>query len=212
MHIKNGKIMSDSEAIENAVKQRQHDCMGKRYVGATLSSIRGETWVQQKIINFLEKPQNFLVYCGSPGIGKTHLCASLVEWMMKSYGFNWRYYTEDKLLKELRTSMDTVRGDYLDVLKYMIDDDFLIVDDIGSSTKHTEWREEILFAILDSRYNSMKPTVFTSNFCQKEFKEKYHHRIHSRLFSTENTIIEIEKGVDFRLIEKSKIENKIEKP
>lgn len=108
--------------------------------------------------------------------------------------------------------MDTIRGDYLDVLKYMIDDEFLIIDDIGSSTKHTEWREEVLFYILDSRYNSMKPTIFTSNFSQDEFKEKYHSRIHSRLFATENTLIEIPKGTDYRLLEKSKIENKIEKP
>lgn len=106
--------------------------------------------------------------------------------------------------------MDSLNGDYLEVLKYLIDDDFLIIDDVGSSTKHTEWREEILFAILDSRYNSMKPTVITSNFSQQQFIDKYHRRIHSRLFSTENTIIEIENGVDYRLLQKSKIENKVQ--
>jgi len=129
---------------------------------------------------------------------------------MRNYNSNWRYFTEDNLLKQLRGSMDSLNGDYLEVLKYLIDDDFLIIDDVGSSTKHTEWREEILFAILDSRYNSMKPTVITSNFSQQQFIDKYHRRIHSRLFSTENTIIEIENGVDYRLLQKSKIENKVQ--
>ncbi len=106
--------------------------------------------------------------------------------------------------------MDSIKGDYLDVLKYMIDDEFLILDDVGSSTKQTEWREEILFEILDYRYNTMKPTIITSNFAGEDFKKNYHSRVHSRLFSNENTIIEIPNGVDFRLEQLSKMENKIE--
>jgi len=106
--------------------------------------------------------------------------------------------------------MDSIRGDYLDVLRYMIDDDFLILDDVGSSTKHTDWREEVLFEILDYRYNNMKPTLITSNFTSEDFKKYYHFRVHSRLFANDNTIIEIPNGVDFRLEELSRIENKIE--
>lgn len=158
----------------------------------------------------MKKPTNFLVYCGSPGIGKTHLCAAMMDWIIKNYGSNWRYWKENDLLKSLRESMERMQGDYLDILKYMIDSDFLIIDDVGSSTKKSEWREEILFEILDSRYNSMKPTIVTSNFTQKDFLNNYHPRVHSRLFSKENTIIEILDGVDFRLQELAKIENKIE--
>jgi len=159
----------------------------------------------------MKKPTNFLLYCGNPGIGKTFLCASLVEWAMKRFGNNWRYWTEDGILKTLRTSMDTMSGDYLDCLKYLIDDDFLILDDVGSSTKISEWREEILFAIVDARYNSMKPTLITSNFSEKEFLNRYHSRVHSRLFSKDNIIIEILDGIDFRLREMDKKDFKIQK-
>jgi DNA replication protein DnaC len=163
-----------------------------------------------KIVNFLNKPTNFMVYCGGPGIGKTHLCAALVPWALEKFRYNWRYWTENDLFKRLRQDMDRYQGDYMDNLKHLIDDDFLIIDDVGSSVKSTEWREEILFALLDKRYNSMQPTMITSNFLQKEFLEKYHSRIHSRLFSNDNIIIEIADGVDFRLQELSKLENKIE--
>jgi DNA replication protein DnaC len=151
-----------------------------------------------------------LVYCGSSGIGKTYFCAALTEWAIDNFGSNWRYWKENDLLKKLRDSMDSIRGDYLDVLRYMIDDDFLILDDVGSSTKHTDWREEVLFEILDYRYNNMKPTLITSNFTSEDFKKYYHFRVHSRLFANDNTIIEIPNGVDFRLEELSRIENKIE--
>jgi DNA replication protein DnaC len=158
----------------------------------------------------MDKPKNFLVYCGSPGIGKTYLCAALTGWAFDKFGQNWRYWKENDLLKKLRESMDTMQGDYLDVLKYMIDADFLILDDIGSSTKQSDWREEVLFAVIDYRYNNLLPTMFTSNYSQAEFTEKYHKRVHSRLFSNDNIIIEIHDGVDFRLQELSKMENKIE--
>lgn len=147
----------------------------------------------------MNKPTNFLVYCGSPGIGKTYLCAALTEWAMQNFNYEWRYWTENALLKHLRDSMESTKGDYLDALKYMIDDEFLILDDVGSGVKVNEWREEILFALIDYRYNTMQPTIITSNFSQKEFLQKYHQRVHSRLFAKENTIIEILDGVDYRL-------------
>lgn len=147
----------------------------------------------------MQKPCNFLVYCGSPGIGKTYLCASLVEWAMKTFNSDWRYWTENNLLKYLRDSMESSKGDYLDALKYMIDAEFLILDDVGSGVKVNEWREEIFFNVVDYRYNTMKPTLITSNFSEKEFLQKYHARVHSRLFSKDNIIIEILDGLDHRL-------------
>ncbi len=147
----------------------------------------------------MQKPSNFLVYCGSPGIGKTYLCASLVEWAIKNFNSDWRYWNENNLLKRLRHEIESVKGDYLDSLNCLIDAEFLILDDVGSSVKVNEWREEIFFNIIDYRYNTMKPTLITSNFSEKEFLEKYHSRVHSRLFSKDNIIIEILDGLDHRL-------------
>ena len=81
----------------------------------------------------------------------------------------------------------------------MIDSKFLIVDDIGSQKK-SDWTEEILFDLIDYRYNSRLPTVFTTNLMMNEFNSIYHERISSRLFAAENTIIKIENGKDLRSI------------
>lgn len=93
--------------------------------------------------------------------------------------------------------MDEFKGDYLESLKLLIDDPFVMIDDIGS-TGLTEWRKEILFDAIDERYNSMAPTIITSNLSMKEFKEIFHPRIYSRLADKENTIIEILDGKDLR--------------
>lgn len=155
-----------------------------------------------KIVQWLAKEdckKNFLVYCGSPGIGKTYLCSALIPWIVRKYPC-FRYYNERELLRKVRESFDQSSGDYLTILKYLIDDPFIMIDDIGSE-KYTEWREEVLFETIDQRYNSMLPTVFTSNFTKDQMKKIYHPRLSDRLFASENTVIEFSnENASFRQI------------
>lgn len=132
--------------------------------------------------------KHFLVWCGNKGCGKTYLGSALVEWSIKNFG-SFRKHTESDLQKKVRASMNEEKGDYLDYLKFEIDDELLMIDDIGRDGWST-WREEILIETVDQRYNSMKPTIITSNLCRKDFEEKYHERIADRLFAKENFVIE----------------------
>lgn len=145
----------------------------------------------------MKKKRNFLVYCGSPGVGKTYFCAALVEFAMQDYN-HFRYWNESELLKRIRSHINEYNNaDYLQCLKYLIDDDLVMLDDIGS-TGLNEFRKEIFFDAIDERYCSMKPTVFTSNFSRKEFETKFPERVSSRLFAKENIIIEVNDGIDHR--------------
>jgi len=93
--------------------------------------------------------------------------------------------------------MDMFKGDYLKHLKLLIDDPLIMLDDIGSQGIN-EWRAEVIFDTIDHRYNSMLPTVLTSNFTRREFEENYHPRLCSRIFDKDNIIIEISDGIDKR--------------
>lgn len=149
-----------------------------------------------KIQNFMKTPKNFLLYCGNPGIGKTYLCASLIEWAMTTFD-SFRYWNESELLKKIRSGMDEYKGDYLETLKHLIDDQLVMFDDLGSCGLN-DWRKEIIFDAIDERYNSMLPTIITSNFSLKEIEKNFHPRVCSRLFDKDNTIIEILDGIDLR--------------
>lgn len=145
----------------------------------------------------MEKPKHFLVYCGSPGIGKTYFCASLIEWALSSFK-SFRYWNESELFKKVRASMEEYKGDYLEALKYMIDDQLVMLDDVGSMGLN-EWRKEVIFDAIDERYNTTLPTVITTNYTSKEIKDFFHPRVYSRLFAKENIVIEINDGIDQRL-------------
>ncbi len=138
-----------------------------------------------------------LVFHGSPGIGKTYFCSALIEWAIK-YFDTIRFHNEKNLLSALRNHISSGYGDYGSNLELLVDDDLVILDDVGSginphhiSYKDLEWRREIFFHFLDYRYHSMKPTIITSNFTREEFQSVYSERIVSRLFAKENTIISL---------------------
>lgn len=149
------------------------------------------------ISSFVEKPKNMLVYHGSPGIGKTYLLAALTEWAFIRFRSR-RYHREEGVLRRLRDGIGEGKGDYLIALEYLIDDDLVMFDDVGSginptktSYKDLEWRREIFLEFLDYRYNCQKPTIVTSNFTKDEFIQVYSDRIVDRLFAKENTIISL---------------------
>lgn len=144
----------------------------------------------------MKKPKNFLVYSGSPGLGKTFFCAALSEWILSTFN-TYRYHKDGLLLKQLREGISEGFGDYLETLRFKIDDELVILDDVGNginpekfTNRDLEWRREILLEFIDYRYNSMHPTIITSNFSKNQFKEIYGERIYSRLFASENTLIE----------------------
>lgn len=149
----------------------------------------------QKIIAYLKDPKNFLIIIGEPGTSKTYFCAALAHWILSTFNTH-RYWLEEKLLERLQEGFDSNEGSPK-ALKYLIDDHLIILDDVGSNGWST-WKEKVLFNLIDARYNTMMPTIITSNLTRSEFYKTYEPRTCSRLFAAENTIIELEGVKDFR--------------
>ncbi len=154
----------------------------------------------------MNKKKNMLIYCGAAGLGKTHLCASMTEWALENFR-TIRYWREEDLLSRLRQCINHSHGDYAAELITLIDDDLVILDDVGSftdpdkdSTKNFEWKFEIFFRFLDYRYRTTLPTIITSNFSVQNFKDLYPERVGSRLFGSENIVIENFSGIDKRTL------------
>lgn len=145
----------------------------------------------------MKEPKNFLVFLTNSGVGKTHFLSALTAWLFEHFD-TFRYWKEEDLHIALRASMSgDIKGDYLGFLKLLIDDQHVIIDDIGCEGVN-EWRDGVLFKAIDERYNSMLPTILISNFSKNDFNKLYKPRISSRLFAKENIIIEMMNGEDLR--------------
>ena len=165
----------------------------------------------QKVSKWLSGGKNILLYTGNPGCGKTYFCAAIINYCWPRFE-SCRCWTEKKLMEHLRAGI-AEGHDYTRALSHMVDDEFMIYDDLGS-TGFSEWRKEVIFELIDARYGSMKPTIVTSNLTYTEISSIYHERVWSRLGAAENTRI-IGKQIDHRgsggieeLIKRRKIDDR----
>jgi DNA replication protein DnaC len=101
---------------------------------------------------------------GQPGVGKTHLGVAVLKQVIQTTGARGLFYDTRDLLRVIRSTYDpAIRTTELEVLRPVMTADLLVLDDLGAE-KTSEWVEETMNLIVNTRYNERRLTIFTSNF------------------------------------------------
>jgi len=101
---------------------------------------------------------------GQPGVGKTHLAAAVLRQVVQTSGVRGLFYDTRDLLRVIRSTYDpAIRTTELEVLRPVMQADLLVLDDLGAE-KTSEWVEETMNLIVNTRYNGRRLTIFTSNY------------------------------------------------
>jgi DNA replication protein DnaC len=104
-----------------------------------------------------------LLFFGDPGVGKTHLAIALMKEAIRRKGARAVFYETRELLKLVRdTYNNQVEATELDVLRPVLEADLLVLDDLGREKK-SEWVEETLGLVVNTRYSERRTTVVTTN-------------------------------------------------
>lgn len=107
------------------------------------------------------KPVGWLFIMGDYGTGKTHLAAAIAYDIFER-GREARFMSIPDLLDQLRLAFDpSVNARFDKQFNEIVNSSVLILDDLSLASA-TPWAKEKLFQIIDKRYLSRKPTVFTS--------------------------------------------------
>ena len=134
-----------------------------------------------------------LLYYGTVGTGKTFAAACIANALIDK-GFPCLVTNFSRIINTISDMYDG-KQQYIDGLNRFT---LLVIDDLATEA-NTEYRNEIVYNIIDSRYRAGLPLIVTTNLTAEELKNSADikkQRIYSRLF--ERCLPLEVKGVDRR--------------
>lgn len=121
---------------------------------------------------------------GETGLGKTHLSLAIAGAVTKK-GYGVIYGSAQNLLD--RMERERFKGEGEGTAEAILSCDLLILDDLGAEFS-TQFSVAAVYNILNTRLQSGKPVIISTNLTVKELEKRYTRRITSRIFGTYTTL------------------------
>jgi DNA replication protein DnaC len=178
------KDLHDRELAEHRRQISQQRILaeiGEHHAACTLESYVAETPSQQEALESVRgqwwKRQTFLLLCGDPGTGKTHLAVAAYRQALED-GQQPTFTPETAFLHGWRRA--AAQRLTFDGVEALMTAPILILDDIGTG-KYTDGSLEILYQIIDHRSRYNVPTMMTSNLPLEGLDTRWGEKIVSRI-------------------------------
>jgi DNA replication protein DnaC len=190
----------------------------RRYIHCTFDAFAD--WKRPPLVNARNRAIEFadswpivadgrgLLLMGACGVGKTHLAVSVLHEIIRgSKPGRLLFSNFQELIQDIHASFsDEQAPSKSEILRPVIEADLLVLDELGSQ-KPTTFVQDVLYLIINSRYNEERPTIFTTNYVddprspgEDTLEQRIGRPLRSRLHEmTERVVVEAE---DYRRREK----------
>lgn len=145
----------------------------------------------EDIVSNIEKGR-CIVMSGGVGTGKTHLSVGLLKEVIAKGGTGIFLSVAD-LIADVR---GTWSGKNADKVKLFTECDMLVIDEVGVQAG-TDNERQILFSVINQRYNDVKPSILLTNLDPSAFKSYVGQRVFDRLKENDGDFI-IFNGPSYR--------------
>jgi DNA replication protein DnaC len=146
-----------------------------------------------------------LLLVGPAGRGKTHLACAILSELVTTKGVGGLYADFSDLLLRIQTSFrPDADSSKESVLTPYAESELLVLDELGASKPHP-WVLDVLYNLLNTRYNRKRITIATSNFEdepdaasgeRERLEDRIGYRLRSRLYEM-CTLVAL-RGKDYR--------------
>lgn len=180
--------------------------LGERFKGRTFASFDAKRDREAfdacskyaKAENLLELQRNSLLIAGGYGSGKTHLAAAVTQ-VLTNRGISVLFGTAIEHFDKIRDDFEhTGLNKHVARMKSA---NVLVIDDLGKEKK-SDWTKQVLFDVVNYRYEHKLPIIITTNLVSKDGKEfsalanHVEGAVYSRICEMCNIVVT--KGGDYR--------------
>ncbi len=164
--------------------------------GKTFATFQRERHSQafDLVYSFAQNPHGVLALYGSFGTGKTHLLAAVAN-HLGAKGISCLFASAVTLFDAIQDRIQQDQ-DYLELFRRGIQAPLLLLDDVDK-LKPSEFREEVLFKLVNGRTNAGRPLAISSNCTPGELERWVGKAGRSRLMMG---LVPVQmNGTDYRL-------------
>ena len=165
----------------------------ERFTACTLSNWSADAPAQAQALaacsGFVEAfEENFGVgrsamLLGTVGTGKTHLGTAMLQAVIRQHahaGLRGLYATAGSIIRDVKATFGNRGRTEADVYTDLIRPDLLVIDEVG--VQHgTDFERQVLFEVINGRYEKIKPTIVVSNLGVTELRQCLGDRAVDRL-------------------------------
>ena len=161
----------------------------ERFKNRTLESYVAKTSGQQKALAFAtEYAENFdlvlregrsAIFVGKVGTGKTHLAIGIALSIMQQQR-SALFVTVQRLIRRVKDSWHTKEETESQVVDVFASPDLLVLDEVGVQFG-SEFEKQVLFDVLNTRYENKKPSILLSNIPKEQLSDYLGERVTDRL-------------------------------
>ncbi len=195
----NVNLVSEEEMAELERKEREKtkkdaykkSGVGERYLNLTLDDFKANTSEQKKALecvrDFIKavnnKENRSLLLIGRPGTGKTMLAAMIIKECGGCYRKSYQLVNEARRADSYNSSEDRN-----DMIKRYAGYRLLVIDEVGKDNSRADEEWNLLWQIINERYENELPIVIVSNLAKNELAGYLGQHIVDRLNETCKTI------------------------
>ena len=169
----------------------------ERFKDRTLDSYIATTPGQKQALAFAKeyaetfdqvfKQGRSAIFIGKPGTGKTHLAIGIALAIMQQQR-SALFVTVQRLIRRIKDSWSTHSETESEVIDAFASPDLLILDEVGVQYG-SEFEKQILFDVLNQRYEQLKPAILLSNIPTEQLSDYLGERVTDRLRENGGVVI-----------------------
>jgi DNA replication protein DnaC len=186
------------------IPERYRDCNFANFAETTPALARAKE-IAREFVDSYPAVESGLLLVGPAGRGKTHLACAILSELVATKAVAGLYADFSDLLLRIQTSFrPDADASKESVLNPYADAELLVLDELGASKPHA-WVLDVLYNLLNTRYNRKRITIATSNFEdepdsasgeREKLEDRIGYRLRSRLYEM-CTLVAL-RGKDYR--------------